>query len=86
MYNRSLKEEISALSDKIVFIADGDTGKIPEGNVVTVHSALKGMESVKNSNMLFVPANTQARVDAIIDCFNKATERVQGTTHTVKVK
>lgn len=86
MYNRSLKEEISALSDKIVFIADGDTDKIPEGNVVTVHSALKGMESVKNSNMLFVPANTQARVDAIIDCFNKATERVQGTTHTVKVK
>lgn len=86
MYNRSLKEEISALSDNIVFISDGDLSRIPEGNVVTVHSALKGVGGFNDSNTLFVPANTQARVDAIIDCFNKATERVQGTTHTVKVK
>ena len=38
------------------------------------------------SDLLYVPANTQARVEAILDCFKKATERVQGTIHTVRVK
>ena len=83
MYNRTLKEEISALSDKIVFIDGNDTGKLPKGNIVTVNSSLKNLDG---SHILFVPANTQARVDAILDCFNKATERVQGTIHTVRVK
>ncbi|MBD5585100.1 MAG: LacI family transcriptional regulator [Clostridia bacterium] len=86
MYNETLKEEIRALSDKIVFIGDDDISKLPTGNVVTANSSLKSLGVRYNSNMLFVPANTQARVDAILDCFNKATERVQGTTHTVRVK
>ena len=86
MYNQTLKDEINALYDKIVFIADDDVSKLPKGNIVTVNSSLKSLGVRYNSNMLFVPANTQARVDAILDCFNKATERVQGTTHTVRVK
>lgn len=85
-YNQTLKDEISQLSDKIVFIADDDITKLPRGNVVTVHSSLKYLAELGNSNILLVPANTQARVDALIDCFNKATERVQGTVHTVLVK
>ncbi len=85
-YNQTLKDEISALSDKIVFIADDDISKLPKGNVVTANSSLKSLGARYNSNMLFVPANTQARADAVLDCFNKARERVQGTTHTVLVK
>ncbi|MDE7306698.1 MAG: LacI family DNA-binding transcriptional regulator [Clostridia bacterium] len=86
MYNQTLKDEITALSDKIVFIDDNDISKLPKGNVVTVHSSLKNICGFENPNMLYVPANTQARVDAILDCFNKATERVQGTIHTVTVR
>ena len=86
MYNQTLKDEISALYDKIVFIDGNDLSKMPKGNVVTVNASLKSLEAPYNTQMLFVPANTQARVDAILDCFNKATERVQGTTHTVRVK
>lgn len=87
MYNETLKDEIRALSPNIVFIDGNDLSKLPKGNLVTVHSSLKNLGSdLLNSDMLYVPANTQARVDAILDCFNKATERVQGTVHTVKVK
>ena len=85
MYNRTLKEEISALYDKIVFLDDDGLGKLPEGNIVTVHSSLKNIRGMAEKEMLVVPANTQARVDAIFECFNMATERVQGTSHTVRV-
>ena len=84
-YNQTLKDEIKALSDNIAFISGNDV-KLPEGNIVTVHSSLKNIRGFESSQMLFVPANTQARVDAILDCFNQATERVQGVTHTVTVK
>ena len=86
MYNDTLKKEISALYGKIIFISDNDMSKLPKGNIVTVNSSLKSLERLYGANMLFVPANTQARIDAILDCFNKATERVQGTEHTVTVK
>ncbi|MDE7329795.1 MAG: LacI family DNA-binding transcriptional regulator [Clostridia bacterium] len=86
MYNKTLREEISKLSEGIVFLDGDDLGKLPSGNAVIVHSSLQNLAAFKNSQVLFVPANTQARVDAILDCFNKATERVQGTTHTVRVK
>ncbi|MCI9010260.1 MAG: LacI family transcriptional regulator [Clostridia bacterium] len=85
MYNQTLKDEIAALYDKIVFLEDYDPEKFPKGNVVTVHSSLKNL-NVGNSDILVVPANTQARVDAILECFNMATERVQVTSHTVRVK
>ena len=85
MYNQTLKDEIAALYEKIVFLEDYDPEKFPKGNVVTVHSSLKNLNA-GNSNILVVPANTQARVDAILECFNMATERVQVTSHTVRVK
>ncbi len=85
MYNQTLKDEIAALYDKIVFLEDYDPEKFPKGNVITVHSSLKNL-NVGNSDILVVPANTQARVDAILECFNMATERVQVTSHTVRVK
>lgn len=86
MYNRTLKDEIRALPGDFVFIDGNDLSTLPKGNVVIVHSSLKNIYDMGGSDVLFVPANTQARVDAILDCFNKATERVQGTVHTVRVK
>lgn len=85
MYNQSLKDEIKKLSDGIVFVSDDDIDKLPSGNIVTVHSSLKCLSGQKDKNILLIPSNTQARVDAIVDCLNKATERVQGSTHTVLV-
>ena len=86
MYNQTLKDEIKALPGDVLFIGDNDVSKLPKGNVVTVHSSLKNIRGFESSEMLFVPANTQARVDAILECFNHATERVQGITHTVTVR
>lgn len=86
MYNETLKEQIGALSENIVFVNDNNVRELPKGNLVVVHSSLKNVCGFGNSEMLFVPANTQARVDAILDCFNQATERVQGISHTVTVK
>lgn len=86
MYNEALKREISKLSPDILFIADNDISKLPKGNIVTVNASLKNINGLKDTKMLLVPANTQAKVDALIDCFNKAMERVQGTEHTVKIK
>lgn len=85
-YNSTLKEEIRAAAQNAVFIDGDDLSKLPQGNVVTVHSSLNGIYGLRNADTLFVPANTQARVEAVFDCFNKATERVQGTVHTVRVK
>lgn len=85
-YNATLKKEISALSENIVFVDGNDFGNLPKGNIVTVHSSLKKVYGAGGAEILFVPANTQARIDAVLDCFNKATERVQGTTHTVRVR
>lgn len=86
MYNEALKKEIGELSQNIVFIADNDIGKLPKGNIVTVNASLKNIDGLDNTDILLVPSNTQEKVDALIDCFNKAVERVQGTDHTVRVK
>lgn len=86
MYNEMLKDEIRSLSGDIAFIADNDISKLPQGNIITVNASLASVIGEDDANMLYVPSNTQARVDALIDCFNKATERVQGTAHTVRVK
>lgn len=86
MYNQTLKEEIKALYGNIVFIDDNDLNGLPKGNVVIVHSSLQTIYGFGKSDILFVPTNTQEKIEAILDSFNKATERVQGTTHTVKVK
>lgn len=86
MYNRSLKEEIRALSDRFVFLDDDDITKLPGGNIVTVNASLKHLMGAEDENILLVPANTQAKIDAIVTCFNQATERVQGAEHTVRVK
>ena len=86
MYNATLKNEIKELSNNIVFVDGNDLSGLPKGNIVTVHSSLKAVYGLGEAELLYVPANTQSRLDAILDCFNKATERVQGTVHTVRVK
>ena len=86
MYNDELKKEMESLGGKFVFIGDENVSRLPKGNVVTVHGALKTIYDSMGVDVLFVPPNRQAMTDAILDCFSKATERVQGTTHTVLVK
>lgn len=85
-YNQTLKDEMCALGGKFYFLDDDNFSNLPCGNVVTVHSSLKTLYEGKDGDVLFVPTDTQAMIDAILDCFYKATERVQGTVHTVKVR
>ena len=84
-YNQKLRDEICKLPCKVVFI-DGNAVGGFSGNVVTVDAAIKNLYGANDENMLLIPANTEDKVNALLDCFYKATERVQGATHTVKVK
>ena len=84
-YNSSLKRELESLPAKLAFIADNDLTELPRGNVVLVHSSLKEIYG-EGEGVLYIPTNTQARIDAVLECFNKATERVQGSIHTVRVQ
>ncbi len=84
LYNEQLKAEIRELKRDVIFISDNDLSRIPQGNVLTVNECLKKVNL--NGNVHVVPFITQARMDAIVDCFKKATEREQGAEHTVLVK
>ncbi len=86
MYNETLKQEIRELASDVVFLYGNDCNKIPEGNIVTVNSSLKEIAEIHGRNVHLVPSNTQNKIDALIDCFNMATERVQGMVHTMLVK
>ncbi|MDE6373007.1 MAG: hypothetical protein K2L72_00745, partial [Clostridia bacterium] len=86
MYNQTLKQEIRRLAEGVMFVDGNDLNGLPEGNIVTVNSSLKAVAEICGRNVLLVPSNTQAKIDMLVDCFNKATERVQGTVHTVLVK
>lgn len=86
MYNQTLKDEMCLSGGNFVFIDGDDLDNLPAGNVVTVHSSIKTLYEGRDTEVLFVPTDPQAMIDAIIDCFNKATERVQGTVHTVSVR
>ena len=70
MYNETLKKDIKTMYD----------------GVLIVNSSFKEIAETQGRNVLFIPSNTQSKIDVLIDCFNKATERVQGMVHTVLVK
>lgn len=87
MYNQALKDEIiSKLPCKSVFIEENEVRDLTRGNIVTVNSSLAKLCREFNDNILLIPANTEAKVSALVDCFNKATQRIQGVEHTVKVR
>lgn len=86
MYNETLKQEIRELAKDVVFLDGNDVKELPEGNIVTVNASLCEVAEIFGRKALLVPSNTQTKIDALIDCFNKATERVQGIVHTVLVK
>lgn len=86
MYNQALKDELSKLPCKVIYIQDNEVQGLTEQNLVTVNSSLNKLCCEYNDNILLVPANTEAKVHALVDCFYKATERIQGESHTVRVK
>lgn len=86
VYNELLKEDIRAVIGGVIFIDGSDLNEIPAGNVVTVNPSLKSLKELGDRNILVIPANTQARVEAVVDCLAKATERAEVSTHTILVK
>ncbi len=85
LYNEQLKAEIRKICGEVIFLSDDDLSRVPKGNVLTVNNSLAMMKP-DGCNIHVVPFITQARMDAVIDCFKKATEREQGAKHTVLVK
>ncbi len=86
MYNRTLKREIVGICNRILFIEGNDLNGLPSCNMVTVHASLHQTAANMGIEMYLVPTSLQTRVDALMDCYTKAIERVQGTIHTVRVK
>lgn len=86
MYNETLKKEIRELTSDVVFVSGSNCKEMPEGNIVTVNSSLKEVAEMFGRKVYFAPSNNQNKIDALIECFNMATERVQGMVHTMLVK
>ena len=86
MYNQAVKDELSKLPCEVIYIGDNQVRGLTECNIVTVNESLYELCREYNDHILLIPANTEAKVNALVDCFYKATERVQGVCHTVRVR
>lgn len=85
MYNETHKEEIRAICGDVVFLTDNGLENVPKGNIVTVNSMLPKLSELKDREFLLCPALTDDRIDAIIDCYKKASDRVSVDTHVILV-
>ncbi|MCI8458216.1 MAG: LacI family transcriptional regulator [Clostridia bacterium] len=86
LYNQAVKDELKNLPCEVVYIRDSEFRNLAGRNIVTVNNSLHKLYGENNDNILLVPAHTESKANALIDCFYKATERVQGITHTVRVR
>lgn len=86
LYNQAVKDELSKLPCDVIFIRDSEIRNLTGRNIVTVNTSINKLCCEYNDNILLVPANTDSKANALVDCFYKATERVQGVSHTVRVR
>lgn len=86
LYNQSIKDELKKLPCEVIFIQDSEIRNLTDCNIVTVNASIYKLCGEYNDSILLVPANTEAKVNALVDCFFKAADRIQGVEHTVKVR
>ncbi len=85
MYSESCKEEIRKECGAVTFISGHGLEGVPEGNIVTVNESLMKLPELGEREKLLVPAVTEARIEAIMDCYKKATEKTEVETHVVRI-
>ena len=85
MYSESHKKEICEVCGEVTFLSDHGLATVPKGNIVTVNESLLTLPELADRKFAFVPAITEERIDAIIDCYNKAIRRDRVKTHVVLI-
>lgn len=85
-YNETLKSEIRKILPSAVFIAENSLDGVPQGNIVTVNASLTKLAELQDREFLLLPALTDERIAAIIECLRLATEREKVESHIVLVK
>ncbi len=85
MYSESFKEEIRKACRRVTFLSDHGLTNIPTGNIVTVNESLLNLPELSDRDILLVPSVTEERIDAILDCYNKAIKREKVDTHVVRI-
>lgn len=82
-YNESLKEEIRSVFGNVHFVVSNGLSDVPKGNVVTVNRVLTEIPLLSDRNFLLVPALTDKRIQAVINCFQKAVSKEEVPEHKV---
>ncbi len=85
MYSESCKREIKEVCGDVTFLSEHGIGNIPKGNIVTVNESLMSLPELADRDKLLVPAITEKRIDAILDCYYKAVKRETVQTHVVRI-
>ena len=85
MYSESCKKEIRGICGDVTFLSDHGLANVPKGNIVTVNESLMNLPELADREKLLVPAITEQRVDAILDCYDKAVKRETVASHVVRI-
>lgn len=85
MYSESEKREIRKVCKRVTFLSGHGLQDVPQGNIVTVNESLMNLPELADREIFLVPAMTEKRVDAILDCYNKAVKRETVETHVVRI-
>lgn len=85
MYSESCKKEIRKVCGNVTFLSEHGLGSVPKGNIVTVNESLMNLPELADREKLLVPAITEKRIDAILDCYYKAVKREAVETHVVRI-
>ena len=85
MYSESCKKEIREVCGNVTFLSEHGLEQVPKGNIVTVNETLMTLPELADREKLLVPAITEKRVDAILDCYYKAVKRETVETHVVRI-
>lgn len=85
MYSESCKKEIREACGKVTFLTEHGLGNVPRGNIVTVNESLMNLPELADREKLLVPAMTEARIEAIMDCYNKAIQGEKVSSHVVRI-
>ena len=85
-YSETLKAEIRKTFPQAVFLGENTLETVPQGNIVTVNASLTKLAELKDRTFLLLPALTDERIAAILECLRLATEREKVESHIVLVK
>ena len=85
-YSETLKDEIRKILPQAVFLGENTLEGVPQGNIVTVNASLTKLAELQDRTFLLLPALTDERIAAILECLRLATEREKVESHIVLVK